>query len=39
MGLLGRIGWAEAPASSVASAALDGVNYQMAALKYREYQD
>jgi hypothetical protein len=39
MSLLGWIGWTEAPVSTVAWAALDGVDYKMTALKHLEYQD
>jgi hypothetical protein len=39
MGLPGWIDWTEAPLSTVAWAALDGVDYKMTALKHLEYQD
>jgi hypothetical protein len=39
MGLPGWIGWTEAPVLTVASAALNGVDYKMTALKHFEYQD
>jgi hypothetical protein len=39
MGLLGWIGWTEAPVSTVAWAALDGVDYKMTPPKHVEYQN
>jgi hypothetical protein len=35
---MGLPGWTEAPVSTVAWAALDGVDYKMTALKHLEYQ-
>jgi hypothetical protein len=39
MSLPGWIGWTEAPVSTVAWAALDGVDYETTALEHLEYHD